>query len=475
MSRWITPGLVALAALGCITEHPKPAAPVRTAASPGAPGAPIQLPAGPLTRPIDPRATIVARVVVAMVPLGSVPYDGQVLPLFSPDGRFLATQTGQAPSWPTLLAEPAATVPAGTRILAFQLGAKAGEVTAVIWPQVLAPGLMLGRSADNQGFLVEAPQAGGARWIGRIAWVTGQLTWLVQDANVNAHATLGPRGELAYARRAAGAERTVLVYRAVGRNGRGGELTLASDAESYDFPVFSDSPRDFLVFAISPAPASGGVGGGTDALIVRPEPSAAPPAEPPAPTSLLVRSRLTLSMSSAAGGGRIGAFQAVAAIQTPLPAPRRTAAAPAHNPDADAYSTASPLSGLFLFCHPEQARMAVLDPESGSLALLAPASIAAAPMAEGTSNGQYGYLLTTPRGLMYQRYASPSSVPTAQGPMGPTIGVPVGVVPDPVLARLTTDEAQPYVLVGPQKEGGQLRLELFRMRPESSTPEPARR
>ena len=42
--------------------------------------------------------------VAAILPLGTVPYDGFALPIVRPDGQAVATQTGYRPSWPTVLA-----------------------------------------------------------------------------------------------------------------------------------------------------------------------------------------------------------------------------------------------------------------------------------------------------------------------------------------------------------------------------------
>ena len=50
-------------------------------------------------------------VVAAVQPRGAIPYDNMTLPIVSPDGRFIATQVGLAPSWATIVAQPDATVP----------------------------------------------------------------------------------------------------------------------------------------------------------------------------------------------------------------------------------------------------------------------------------------------------------------------------------------------------------------------------
>src|SRR5438105_2598111 len=103
---------ICLALHGCVTERPRrgPAAPPGTA----------QLPPGPVAAPVL-DATSNSSVSVAVLPLGSVAYDGQVLPQLSPDGRFAAVEEGEAPTWPTLLAQPGARPALRTTIAAYDL------------------------------------------------------------------------------------------------------------------------------------------------------------------------------------------------------------------------------------------------------------------------------------------------------------------------------------------------------------------
>ncbi|MGH7289907.1 MAG: hypothetical protein ACREJT_01760, partial [Myxococcota bacterium] len=67
---------------------------------------------------------------------------------------------------------------------------------------------------DENGFLIESPQPDGSRWIGKVAWTTGEITWLIQDEFVNAFASLGPGGRLAWSRRAVDGDNFELVIRA---------------------------------------------------------------------------------------------------------------------------------------------------------------------------------------------------------------------------------------------------------------------
>ncbi len=152
-------------------------------------------------------------------PLGTIPYDNMTLPLASPDGRHLATQTGIAPDWDTILAAPGAMPPFATRIEIYTLpdgGADPPQMTATVPESAL-----LGRSCDDEGFLIEAPRADGTRWIGRAAWDTGEVTWLVrEDGAVSAFATRAADGSLAWSSVGLDGEHFELVVRRDGREWR---------------------------------------------------------------------------------------------------------------------------------------------------------------------------------------------------------------------------------------------------------------
>ncbi len=152
-----------------------------------------------------------------MVPLGAVPYDGFMLPLVSPDGRHIATQVDAPPAWATVLAEHDAVPPYATRIAVYRLDVRSSvEPADRVQPELVASidGIaLLGRSADREGFLIESPRESGARWIGKVAWTSGDITWLVQDEMVNAFAALAPDGRLAWSRRAIDASGFDLIVR----------------------------------------------------------------------------------------------------------------------------------------------------------------------------------------------------------------------------------------------------------------------
>lgn len=220
---------VAATVSGCVTvvEHPKPRGVVLKpdgsripSVQPNAsnnsqagdktealttPVAPMQLPQdGTIAQPIT-SGTLATRVQVTVVPTGIVSYDGQTLPIVSPDGRFVAVQCGAAPTWATILATEGQTPSDRTCIDIFEVtdrGLKPVATTASV-----PKGAVLGRDATTDGFLIESVQQNGARWIGEVRWVTGDARWLVQGNAVNSHAAW-LRGEnadsLVYTRRAVG-------------------------------------------------------------------------------------------------------------------------------------------------------------------------------------------------------------------------------------------------------------------------------
>lgn len=157
-----------------------------------------------------PRTMRTSTLAAAILPVGSVPYDNRSLPLVSPDGTRIATQTGAAPDWPTVLGQADATVPAETRLELYAIDREQGQTRRLA--EIPEP-LLLGRGGDAEGFLVEAPRPDGARWIGRHPWASGTVEWLVADERVNAFASLGADGRLAWSRRAPGAEHFDLVVR----------------------------------------------------------------------------------------------------------------------------------------------------------------------------------------------------------------------------------------------------------------------
>jgi hypothetical protein len=131
---------------------------------------------------------------------GTIPYDNMTLPLVSPDGQYVATHRGLAPTWATLLAEPGAAVPAATRIEIYRLPDNEEDAPQV--QAIVEEAGLLGRACTDDGFLIESPQDNGSRWIGLASWETGQVSWLIADDRaVSAFATMGADGRLAWSSR----------------------------------------------------------------------------------------------------------------------------------------------------------------------------------------------------------------------------------------------------------------------------------
>ena len=127
---------------------------------------------------------------IAIWSLGSVDYDMLALPLVSPDGRFIAVESGVAPTWPMLLADPNADPSSATRINIWTIDPINRTMAQHL---TLDQPLLLGRGSNNDGFLVESIQPNGSRWIGLVDWNSGKISWLVRNEHINTQAAFGPR------------------------------------------------------------------------------------------------------------------------------------------------------------------------------------------------------------------------------------------------------------------------------------------
>jgi hypothetical protein len=319
---------------------------------------------------------------ISLDPLPAVNTDGFVLPLLSPDGSGLAWQSRSNADWPTLLAQPEST----RALVATVEGRRDAQTWTVNEP------LLLGRSAQTQGLLVESPRDDGARWIGLVGWDGSGPTWLVQDAAVNAFATVGPRGELVWCRREPGArEFDLIAQRPEGRID-----WPRREGESWMMPVvaadgvYAISLRDgVLELAFLPLRAG--------ETLTR---SQAEPA--------LLRKRISLR-----GTARV-AYQTMVAC----------------GPNA-----ATPDGGL-LFFHPDLRRMALWRPAADEMRLLAERSVAAWVQPDGSA------LVSLPDRLVMQE-------------MPPEPGLaPLQVLPGLWLPR--GRDASGVILLGPRETSCQV-------------------
>jgi hypothetical protein len=358
----------------------------------------VQLPSGPIAEPAVGRTTL-SRIEVGVVPYGTITNDGQALPLVSPDGRFIAVQQGEAPTWEVLLAEPGAHPPLRTGITVFQVG----ERTLTRVEQALPAGLVLGRASDDRGFLVEAPQPDGSRWIGRVSWVGG-LQWLVQGNMVNSAATLTPRGDLLYTRRALESNFNDLVI----QSPDGQPSVRPADGGSYEFPLCTSDLS--LVYALRLSEKSG-----IELEVIRLDRGGA--ADGPA--------RLTATISSKVIEPKADRLQAY----------QITAGAPPVIPARTGFIGGD--SALAIF-HPRMGRMAAYRLENGQFDPLAPASMSAIPSQDSARPGFY---CTTAEGMVF--------VPSLGKPgvEAPTIRV----LPSAYVGRRLSGTPESMMLFGPVK------------------------
>ena len=187
-----------------------------------------------------------------LVPIGVIPFNRATLPIVSPDGRFVATEVGGAPDVPTSHADYRATVPENTGVEIYALSPTDNpqELTSKITliATLNAP-LLLGRSANLRGFTVEAPQPNGSRWIGFVEWETGNLTWLVQDAYINAFAALGSGDgidKLAWSRRTIEGKHFELVVR-----DETGEWTHDTENADWLYPTWTIRGDGLFAFLLT--------------------------------------------------------------------------------------------------------------------------------------------------------------------------------------------------------------------------------
>jgi hypothetical protein len=379
-----------LALAGCVTvvEEPKRGVQVKKssgAAKPGtqdsrtttgatrgtgaleAPVAAMQLPDGQIAQPVT-SGVSTSRVQVAVAPIGMIEYDGQTLPIVSPDGRFIAVQQGKAPTWATMLAQDDQTPADGARLAMYEVidqpngqGLKSLAVASD-----LPAGLVLGRDASPRGFLVESVRPDGSRWIGEIAWATGQLTWLVTGTDVFAHAANMPGGAgIVCSARERGGERSVVLL----TQGESRRVIANEEGVAWLFPI--PDARGEVVFAMCVSRA--GVEAG--AIGVRETGG-----------SVLARRRVATEASVEL------AYQAVASMQ-----PSAWAVGDGVVPRADAVAESGAEASIAIV-HPDHARVVVFEPRAGTMLAIGKGTVASIRWREGDASG---YFVTGREGLLY--------------------------------------------------------------------------
>jgi hypothetical protein len=444
-----TIALLALAMASCVTEVEGPQKPRPVKSQPtkldvqksspkplnspkSSQGEPAVLPEGPVAEPAQGGATV-ASVRVTVVPLGTLEYDAQTLPLVSPDGRFLAAQQGQAPAWEAILGEDDAAQPGATRIEVYAVGdasdAQDGKgLTPVALTIPVPRGAVLGRDADDEGFLVEWPVPDGTRRIGKASWTTGEVRWIVAGPDVNAHGALLDDGTLVFSRRRPGYENTTLVL--VSPDGSQHELrTVAPGEGQWCFPVPSSDPT--VIFAGLIAQAADEAGAAPQKFLEVVAIRLRRGDGPPRFQGIIATRRI------GPGDDLLGAYQALGAIQPSAHA--GSAVAGGDRTGRDEPSLA--------FFHAPRGRVGVFTPRESTLHFLPKDTIAAA---RWTGVGERGWFCTTPRDLVF--------APEVAG-----TGASARVLSSPYVARVVRDRSptsggRAMLLFGPQKRSGGLEV-----------------
>ncbi len=336
--------------------------------------------------------------------LGAIPWNATILPIASPDGRWIATSAGAPPSNAAQMALPGAVPPEGARIEIWEILPGFGGMRL---QSTMEQPLVLTDAADKEGFLVESPRLDGSRWIAKIDWRSGDLTWLVRDDQVNTMPTLGPRGRLAWSTRS----RDAVLFSLAFRFADGREFVLPADDEDWLFPAWSQRNTRLSVWRLDE--------NGILSLIS---------IDGDSPSTIGSDPRQVLVM--------VGATRWDAATATA----NRSAVQGLSGPPIEQIA----------FYHPTEQRINVWMPtgiNADRLVSLAPGSI------DAIHDDRGDFLLTMPKGLHWQSRSDLRNV--------------VRVDHAPVFARSTVDPMRPFILLDPGAETVRLRA----MRPRRHTAE----
>jgi hypothetical protein len=145
-------------------------------------------------------------------PAGVLPWDRFTLPVFSPNGLHAVMQLGNQPAT-SILCGDANTPIDSTNIELHALDPVRGRRIAPL--HISRKGLLLGRFASNNHFLVTAPLGEQGRWIGQIDWATGSLTWIASDTSMNCFPAISASGDYVWSRKVDNDDRFHLVYKSL--------------------------------------------------------------------------------------------------------------------------------------------------------------------------------------------------------------------------------------------------------------------
>lgn len=386
-------GLLCLVAIGCAAKPGPGPAPSRTAVG-----------ERPVASPVI-GASTVSRVTYAIRPLGLVDFDEQVLPIPSPDGTRLAVEVGQPPSWDALLAEAGSSA-SSTSVAIYDI---TGVPSMVSVPESDASaGLLLGRASDDRGVLVESPRPDGARWIGRMDWVTGQISWLATGTRVNAHGVLTPEGTLVFV--AADLEGGSPRLTVLDSQGRAAEF--ASDNLTPLYPIACDDPTRVVALVLSR--------NGMELVAIR-----------------LARSN--------SGGLSLGPIVFRSRIST---ADSMAAAHQIAEPSVGAMTGSHGWNASIIW-HPGLRKAVEVDFGGGPQRPLGEGSVSAV---RWQNQETQGYFVTGPDGLKFQPRSD--SVPSGTARLARVIDVPA-------VARATRSPDRPLILLAPSRQRGRLEVSVL--------------
>ena len=141
---------------------------------------------------------------------GVLPWDRYSIPTFSPNGLHAAVQLGEAPPIKILSGNDNSNV-TSTSIEMHILDPIEGREFSPF--HIGREGLLLGRTANDSYFLVEAPHGDQGRWIGKVDWSTGSVRWIASDEYINAFPTVNALDDIAWSRRSQDDNRFHLVVK----------------------------------------------------------------------------------------------------------------------------------------------------------------------------------------------------------------------------------------------------------------------